>query len=173
MKKLLTALTILCASLALQAAYSDYYIMLSVCSPGQIPIAKSSVDGVRLHLIYGDVQNLNGLDLGLGCGRVREQMNGLQIGGGNVVGTDVAGVQLGLVNLVDSDMVGFQCSLWNDANAHGVGFQLGACNVAGDFDGLQLGLVNWADSMTGLQIGLLNFIDDESLFVFPFVNGRF
>jgi len=83
MKKLLTVLTVLCASLALQAAYSDYYIMLSVCAPGQIPIAKSSVDGVRLHLIYGDVQNLNGLDLGLGCGRVREHMNGLQIGGGN------------------------------------------------------------------------------------------
>jgi len=173
MKKLLTVLTVLCASLALQAAYSDYYIMLSVCAPGQIPIAKSSVDGVRLHLIYGDVQNLNGLDLGLGCGRVREHMNGLQIGGGNVVGTDVAGMQLGLVNLVDSDMAGFQCSLWNDVRANGAGFQLGACNTAGHFGGLQLGLVNWADSMTGLQIGLLNFIDDESLFVFPFVNGRF
>ena len=174
MKKLLTALTILCASLALQAAYSDYYIMLSVCAPGQIPIAKSSVDGVRLHLIYGDVQNLNGFDFGLGCGRVREHMNGLQIGGGNVVGTDVAGMQLGFVNLVDSDMAGFQCSLWNDARAHGGGFQLGVCNTAGDFDGLQLGLVNWADTMTGIQIGLLNFIDDDRfLYVFPFVNGRF
>ena len=159
MKKLLTVLTVLCASLALQAAYSDYYIMLSVCAPGQIPIAKSSVDGVRLHLIYGDVQNLNGFDFGIGCGRVREHMNGLQIGGGNVVGTDVAGAQLGFVNLADGDMAGFQ---------------LGVCNTAGDFDGLQLGLVNWANTMTGLQIGLLNFIDDDRfLYVFPFVNGRF
>jgi len=174
MKKLITALSILCASLALQAAYSDYYVMLSVCAPGQIPIAKSSIDGVRLHLIYGDVQNLNGLDFGIGCGRVREHMNGLQIGGGNVVGTDVAGAQFGFVNLADGDMAGFQFSLWNDVRADGDGFQLGVCNTAGDFDGLQLGLVNWANTMTGVQIGLLNFIDDgRFLYVFPFVNGRF
>lgn len=173
MKKLITALSILCASFALHADYSDYYAMFSVCAPGQIPIAKSSINGVRLHLIYGDVQNLNGLDLGIGCGRVRENMNGLQLAGGNVVGTDMAGAQLGLVNLVDSDMSGFQFALWNDIHANGYGFQLGVCNTAGDFSGLQLGLVNWADAMAGLQIGLLNFIDDESLFVFPFVNGRF
>ena len=43
MKKLITALSILCASFALQAAYSDYYVMFSVCAPGQIPIAKSSI----------------------------------------------------------------------------------------------------------------------------------
>ena len=174
MKKLITALSILCASFALQAAYSDYYVMLSVCAPGQIPIAKSSIDGIRLHLIYGDVQNINGLDLGIGCGRVREHMNGLQIGGGNVVGTGVAGAQLGFVNLADGDMAGFQFSLWNDVRADGDGFQLGICNTAGDFDGLQLGLVNWANTMTGVQIGLLNFIDDgRFLYVFPFVNGRF
>ena len=174
MKKLITALSILCASFALQAAYSDYYVMFSVCAPGQIPIAKSSIDGVRLHLIYGDVQNLNGFDFGVGCGRVREHMNGLQVGSCNVVDTDVMGVQLGLINLVDSDMGGVQLSLWNDAHAHGAGVQLGICNAAGDFDGLQLGLVNWADTMTGIQIGLLNFIDDERfLYVFPFVNGRF
>ena len=174
MKKLITALSILCASFALQAAYSDYYVMLSVCAPGQIPIAKSSIDGVRLHLIYGDVQNLNGFDFGIGCGRVREHMNGLQIGGGNVVGTDVAGAQPGFVNPAAGDMAGFQFSLWNDVRANGAGFQLGVCNTAGDFAGLQLGIVNWADAMTGVQIGLLNFIDDERfLFVFPFVNGRF
>ena len=174
MKKLITALTVLCASFALQAGYTDYHVMLSVCAPGQIPIAKSSVDGVRLHLIYGDVQNFNGFDFGIGCGRVREHMNGLQIGGCNVVDTDMAGAQFSFVNLVESDMAGVQLSFWNDAHAHGAGVQLGMCNTAGDFDGLQLGLINWADTMTGIQIGLLNFIDDERfLFVFPFVNGRF
>ena len=174
MKKLITALSILCASFALQAAYSDYYVMLSVCAPGQIPIAKSSIDGIRLHLIYGDVQNINGLDFGIGCGRVREYMNGLQIGGGNGVGKDMAGAELGFVNLVSGDMAGFQFSLWNDVRTNGDGFQLGVCNTAGDFDGLQLGLVNWSNTMTGVQVGLLNFIYDERfLYVFPFVNGRF
>ncbi len=172
MKKLIAALSILCAACVAQA-HTDYYIMFAVFSPGQIPVAKSSIDGVCLNLFYGEVQNVNGLDFGLGCGRVRERMNGLQVNGGNVVGSAMVGAQLGLVNLVDTDMAGFQCSLWNDVSAYGDGFQLGICNTAGDFGGLQLGLVNWADSMKGVQIGLLNFIDDERLFCFPFVNGRF
>ena len=89
MKKLFAVMSILCATYALQAS-TDYYVMLSVFSPGQIPVAKSSIDGVHLHLIYGDVQNLNGFDFGLGCGRVREHMNGLQIGVLNFNGTGVA-----------------------------------------------------------------------------------
>jgi len=172
MKKLFAVMSILCATYALQAS-TDYYVMFSVFSPGQIPVAKSSIDGVCLNLLYGEVQNANGLSVGIGCSRMREHMYGLQFNGGNVVGSAMAGAQLGLVNLIDSDMAGFQCALWNDVTVGGAGFQLGVCNTAGEFGGLQLGLVNWADSMKGLQIGLLNFINDESLFFFPFVNGRF
>ena len=78
MKKLLTALMLLAAATTLNAA-TDGYIMLSVFSPGQIPIATTSLDGVRLNIIYGECQNINGLDVGL-VGRVRENANGLQIG---------------------------------------------------------------------------------------------
>lgn len=172
MKKLIAALSVMCATCALHAN-TDYYVLLAVFSPGQIPVATSSIDGVCINLLYGEVQNANGFDFGVGCGHVREHMNGLQLNGGNVVGSAMAGAQLGLVNLVDGDMAGFQFSLWNDANVLGDGFQLGACNTAGEFNGLQLGLVNWASSMKGVQLGLLNFIDDSSLFFFPFVNGRF
>ena len=186
MKKLFAVMSILCATCALQAS-TDYYVMFSVFSPGQIPVAKSSIDGVCLNLLYGEVQNINGLSLGTGCSRVREHMYGLQLNGGNVVGSAMGGAQLGLVNLIDSEMAGFQCALWNDVTVDGAGFQLGVCNTTGNFDGFQfslvnitdkmfgfqLGLVNWADQMRGVQIGLLNFINDESLFCFPFVNGRF
>lgn len=210
MKKLFAAMSILCATYALQAS-TDYYVMFSVFSPGQIPVAKSSIDGVCLNLLYGEVQNINGLSFGIGGSRVREHMNGLQFNGGNVVGSAMAGAQLGFVNLVESDMAGFQFSLWNDVSAYGDGFQLGVCNTVSDFEGfqlgfvniankmtgcqlglfnwesiasestassdifsgLQLGLINWADRINGVQVGLLNFIDDNGLYFFPFVNGRF
>ena len=156
MKKLFAVMSILCATYALQAS-TDYYVMFSVFSPGQIPVAKSSIDGVCLNLLYGEVQNINGLSFGIGCSRVRERMNGLQLNGGNVVGSAMAGAQLGFVNLIESDMAGFQCALWNDVSAYGDGFQLGVCNTASNFGGLQLGCVNIANKMTGCQLGLFNW----------------
>ena len=152
MKKLFAVMSILCATYALRAS-SDYYVMFSVFSPGQIPVAKSSIDGVCLNLLYGEVQNINGLSVGVGCSRVREHMNGLQLNGGNVVGSAMAGAQLGLVNLIESDMAGFQCALWNDVSAYGNGFQLGVCNTASDFGGFQFSLVNITDKMAGFQLG--------------------
>ncbi len=156
MKKLFAVMSILCATYALRAS-TDYYVMFSVFSPGQIPVAKSSIDGVCLNLLYGEVQNINGLSFGIGGSRVREHMNGLQLNGGNVVGSAMAGAQFGLVNLIESDMVGFQCSLWNDVSVYGDGFQLGVCNTTSDFGGLQLGVVNITDKMAGCQIGLFNW----------------
>lgn len=141
MKKLLTALMILAAAATLKAG-TDGYVMLSVFSPGQIPIAATSLDGVRLNLLYGECQNLNGLDVGV-VGRVRENVNGLQVGAVNAVGADVAGVQLGLVNLVEADFAGFQCALWNEVGAAATGFQLGLVNRATVLEGLQVGLVNF------------------------------
>ena len=38
MKKLFAAISVLCAAFALQAS-TDYYVMFSVFSPGQIPVA--------------------------------------------------------------------------------------------------------------------------------------
>lgn len=169
MKKLLMALAMFCATFALQAEV-DGYAMLSVFSPGQLPVPVTSIYGVRFNLIYGECQNLNGLDLGI-VGRVREHANGLQICGGNVIGTDVSGAQLGLVNLVESDFAGFQLALWNDVGGHASGFQCGLWNEIGAHGaGFQLGLVNRAKSLSGLQIGLLNFIDDQRFYLLPLIN---
>lgn len=144
MKKLLTALMILAAAATLKAS-TEGYVMLSVFSPGQIPIAATSLNGVRLNALYGECQNLNGVDVGV-FGRVRENVNGLQVSAVSSVGTDVVGAQLGIVNVVEADFVGFQLALWNDVGATAKGFQLG--------------LVNRANMLEGLQIGLLNFIDE-------------
>lgn len=146
MKKLLTALMVLAAAATLKAD-TQGYVMLSVFAPGQIPIAMTTLDGVRGSLIYGECQSLNGLDLGL-VGRVRERANGLQINACSSVGTDAAGAQLGLINLVEADFSGFQLGLWND--------------VGGVTKGFQLGIVNCAGHLAGGQLGLLNFIDDPA-----------
>ena len=53
MKKLLTALMILAAAATLKAS-TEGYVMLSVFSPGQIPIAATSLNGVRLNALYGE-----------------------------------------------------------------------------------------------------------------------
>ena len=91
-------------------------------------------------------------------GRVRENVNGLQVSAVSSVGTDVVGAQLGLVNVVEADFVGFQLALWNDVGATAKGFQLG--------------LVNRANMLEGLQIGLLNFIDEpqQTYRCLPIVN---
>lgn len=159
MKKLMMALMMLVAAGAAKADWQCYYAMLSVFSPGQIPVATSSINGVRANAIYGECQNINGLDLGV-VGRVRERAAGLQVNAWSAVGTDAMGAQLGLVNTVEGEFAGFQAALWNDVAGNAAGFQLGACNTATAISGLQLGLVNYAAGLDGVQVGLLNLIGE-------------
>ena len=53
--------------------------MLSMFSPGQLPVPMTHLYGGRLTFLYGECQELFGLDLG-GVGRVRERMYGAQLG---------------------------------------------------------------------------------------------
>lgn len=177
MKKILMALMVFAAAAALKAN-TEGYVMLSVFHPGQIPIATTSLDGIRINLIYGECQNLNGFDFGI-SGRVRERMNGFQLAGCNLIGTDANGVQFAFANYVESDFAGFQLGLWNCIGGMGSGFQLGVWNEALKFSGLQLGIVNRVTSGEFLQIGLVNFNesaisetngDREFGYVLPFVN---
>lgn len=154
MKKLLTALMILAAAASLQAN-TDGYVMLSVFHPGQIPIATTSLDGLRINLIYGECQNINGFDFGI-AGRVRERMNGFQLSGCNLIGTDANGAQMAFANYCESDFAGFQMGLWNCVGGEGKGFQLGAWNDAEKFTGFQMGLVNLASEFDGFQFGIFN-----------------
>ncbi len=131
MKKLLMALMLACAAFTAHAELNGYF-MLSVFSPGQLPVPGSSINGGRVSLLYGECRLFNGLDIGV-WGHVRERMNGVQIAGVNSIGADANGLQIGLVNWIDSD-----------------------CN------GLQIGLVNYANTMDGCQIGLVNIIGSQN-----------
>lgn len=155
MKKVLAALMIFAAAASAQAN-TDGYVMLSVFYPGQIPIATTSLDGMRMNIIYGECQNINGFDIGI-SGRVRERMNGLQIAGANLIGTDANGAQLALVNYIESDFAGCQVGVWNCIGGEGKGFQLGVYNDVAKFSGFQMGIVNWAHAFNGFQLGLVNY----------------
>lgn len=168
MKKLIATMMIIATTAVLHAS-PDGYVMLALHSPGELPVPASSINGGRLSVIYGDCQNLNGLDVGL-AGRVREHMNGLEINAlYSLVGTEFNGLQIGIINFNDAESRGCQLGLGNIAGV-GVGFQAGIVNVAGYFAGCQLGVFNWADTMAGCQIGLVNVIADQCCPVLPILN---
>ncbi len=154
MKKLVMSLVVAVAAFAAQAN-PDGYVMVALCSPGELPTPESNIHGLRLSLIYGDCQRLNGLDFGV-TGAVRERINGAQINAlFSLDYTDMNGFGLGCVNYVGGEFDGFQLGLWDHAGS-GAGFQLGLVDTAGAFDGFQLGLINWSDDLAGFQLGLWN-----------------
>ena len=170
MKKLICALFLSVSALTLQASV-DGYFMLSLFSPGQLPVPMTHLYGGRITAFYGECQELFGLDVG-GVGRVRERMYGAQIGLGHIVGTDGAGLQAGLVEFAESDFYGLQIGLWNDIAGHAGGCQLGLYNQALHISGVQVGLVNVADTMSGVQLGLLNVARQHDWGVLPFLTVR-
>ncbi len=156
MRKLLTILAVSVAALAVQANPKGY-IMLAVHSPGELPSPAYDINGVRLSLIYGDCQNLNGFDFGF-AGRIRERMNGAQIAlGFNIVDSDFNGYELSWVNYVSGDFNGLQRGFYNYVNAL-TGVQEGVINIAARIQGYQGGCLafNWADEFEGSQEGIWN-----------------
>lgn len=168
MKKVLMALMVFAAAASLKAN-TEGYVMLSVFHPGQIPIATTSLDGVRINLIYGECQNLNGFDFGI-AGRVRERMNGFQLAGCNLIGTDANGAQFAFANYIESDFAGFQLGLWNCIGGMGTGFQLGVWNEAAKFSGFEMGIVNWSGTVNGFQLGIVNRVTGGNFFQIGLVN---
>lgn len=169
MKKLLTMCAVLCSACVLQAE-ADYYAMVSLWSPGQIPTSTSvRIDGVRLGVFYGDCARLNGLDVVVGGARVRERFNGLQVAGVFSRTVNVAGAQIGFANFVENEFYGAQFGAWNHSQ-HGYGAQFGVVNTAAYFAGFQLGVFNWADDLDGLQLGLVNVVADQTACVLPVLN---
>ena len=168
MKKVLMALMVFAAAASLKAN-TEGYVMLSVFHPGQIPIATTSLDGVRINLIYGECQNLNGFDFGI-AGRVRERMNGFQLAGCNLIGTDANGAQFAFANYIESDFAGFQLGLWNCIGGMGTGFQLGVWNEAAKFSGFEMGIVNWSGAVNGFQLGIVNRVTSGEFLQIGLVN---
>ena len=149
MKKILIAAVIALAAVSLRAE-ADGYIMLSVCSPGELPGPSSIIHGGRLSLIYGECRELYGLDIGV-SGYVHERMDGMQVGLVFNYVDSASGAQFGFANVVDHEFYGLQDGAWNHAGFV-AGVQRGVVNTAGYVDGSQFSsVINWAGELYGYQ----------------------
>ena len=150
-------------------------IQLSLFDPVQIVKAGSSVEGVRLSLIYTKNANVSFVDLGGLYNLTTGNGSGVQWAFVPHTKGTFSGWQSGLVAVTEGMFTGLQTGTITKAGS-GKGVQYGFVNIATSWNGLQLGAVNVADNMKGggLQIGLINVIKQGGKFpVFPIVNWTF
>ncbi|MBM9501548.1 hypothetical protein JWG44_14940 [Leptospira sp. 201903071] len=116
--------------------------------------AKTETELVRLNLLYGEVKNLYGVNIGV-INSVKDRLIGVQVGG---------------VNLSDGKSYGAQVSLYNEAKNSGLTIQVGGVNKVEETGaGIQVGLYNKASNggvyltaglynkgSSGATIGLIN-----------------
>jgi hypothetical protein len=130
-------------------------------------------NNVGIHLVWGRVDQLQGVSIALGGTQVLEHAQGALIAVGathakQLEGAEIAvgvniverlkGAQLGVgPNLVLDHYTGAQIALVNLAKK-GNGVQFGIVNGAFEMHGGQLGLVNTVHSFEGVQGGLVNVV---------------
>ncbi|WP_243394766.1 LA_2272/LA_2273 family lipoprotein [Leptospira adleri] len=117
--------------------------------------AKTETELVRVNLLYGEVKNLYGVNIGV-INAVKDRLIGVQVGG---------------VNFSDGKTYGAQLSLYNEAKNGGFTVQAGGINKIEETGagGLQVGLYNKAvnggyfitagiynKGSSGATIGLIN-----------------
>lgn len=134
-------------------------VQISILAPIQLFDEDTSIEGLRLSLLYGKNYNVTGFDLGLVSHTTGE----------------FKGVQFGFIGISDSDFTGWQDNTVNWTKGKFKGLQVGIVNYAKNMTGVQFGLVNYAVYMNeGLQIGLINIIKENGAFpFFPIVNWSF
>jgi len=134
-------------------------IQLALFNPVQIFSENTSIEGLRLSLLYGKNASVTGLDIGL----VNMSTSGQK------------GVQLGIVGKVNGGFVGWQSNFVSITNGAFEGLQWGGVNYHdGHFKGLQIAIVNYSATMNGLQLGLINIIKSGGFMPwFPIFNFSF
>lgn len=138
------------------ARYSPF--MLSFVNPIQVPPADFNVGGLKLNLIYGECNDITGLDIGL-FSMARGDCMAWHLNGVSIVGAGGSGLMTSLIaNYVEADYDGLQIGVYNHAT---------------HINGLQIGVINYANTAYGLQIGLVNVIEDNDMPFFPIINGYF
>lgn len=130
-------------------ASAEKFLQLSLWPSAQIVNPDESVAGLRLS-IYGENQNMSGLDLGIA----------------NVTKGDWMGVGLSLINWNEGNVSGVQWAPWGYGRVAGdvVGWHSATfgSNVRGDFTGLQGSLISLtAGSFTGVQGGLVSITSGD------------
>jgi hypothetical protein len=174
-------------------------IALALAAPVQVPGSDFTITGVRTSVLWGDHQNVSGIDFG-GIGNITSgSFNGLALSGlfnynkgmSTIIGLQLAGAAN--ININKARVIGFQLALGVNSNGaesflvgaqiaglanyspftDTVGFQVSLYNRAHNLVGFQIGLVNDADDLHGIQLGLLNFNRKGMFSVAPLINVGF
>lgn len=122
----------------------------------QICAPETEITGLRLNLVYGENDDMSGLDLGIVGGGA--SISGLRLNAINLSDECSSGVEIGLVNIAKGEMHGWQCGIYNSA---------------GSMRGFQLGLINRCGDLYGIQIGLVNMIESGKVAMLPIVSWAF
>lgn len=188
MKKLIVMLFSLLGIISYSAGFEA-----GLLSPAQLQTPSTSIEGIRVGLIYTENTRVEGVDLhlianskssftGLSIGSIYDETRGDFTGvripwfgflAYNRVDGNFTGIQLGGVNHVKGNTTGVQLGVINLTES-AKGLQVGGFNKSDYYKGLQLGLVNYADKLDGLQIGFVNIAGNSQVFeVLPLVNWNF
>ncbi|EMJ59549.1 MULTISPECIES: LA_2272/LA_2273 family lipoprotein [Leptospira] len=118
---------------------------------------KTETEVFRLNLLYGELKNLVGLNVGL-MNIVEHRMTGGQVGIVNLSGAKTYGAQIAVVN-VSNGMIGGQVGIVNFSDGKTYGAQIAIVNWSGSKSSrIQAGIVNFTigHDSNGLQAGLVN-----------------
>jgi len=183
MKKLLLTALIVSTLTSVSAQSSQAPFVFSSLNNFNSPQVET-VNGVRLAVLHGMVNEVKGLDFALfglsetnkttgvnlgiwGAAKVNQSMTGASLGIFNLIPGQTIGANLGIVNIT-GDVRGANLGLMNYSEGDTV-FDMGTISISKSST-VQLGFINMTDNIKGVQIGLLNCADNGFFKCFPFIN---
>jgi hypothetical protein len=176
---------IVCSLIVLFAATAHADAAFQFTLPGLQAPENSKVDGVRLSVLYGKTESLEGIDFGFfsysEAGRLSgaafvfglHQLTGDMDGGlawslVNIHSGNDRGLNLAFVNKVNNVESGVDLAFVNVADGKTL-VDIGAVNLS-DSSKVQVGIINVTEKLEGIQIGFINVADNGFFKVFPFFN---
>lgn len=148
MKKIVSALAVT-AALASTSALASTPVMFSSINNFNAP-DDNTVAGVRVAALYGNVDQVKGLDLAVIGMSETQTTTGVNLGifGAHKINQEMTGASLGLFN-------------WNTCKT--VGANLGAVNITNDVKGANVSFVNYSEGNTMVDVGAANFSDTSTV----------
>lgn len=170
------------------AAVAGEKIQLGLVNPVQLVPEGSSVDGLRLGLIYTKNSSVKGFDMNWLISDTTGKMEGVQVFGlFNKVGSGKGGQVFNFINYSTGEFEGVELAAFNITKGFKggrlatinysdkmEGFEVAWVNISKNVKGFQIGFINYTENMeSGLQIGLANIYMNGKIPVLPIINGKF
>ena len=136
-------------------------VEIGVLSPTQLNGPNTSVEGVRLGLIYTENVNVTGVDVNLIAERTKGDFKGVSLFSlydktdGNFTGVRMHPWFVSY-NSVGGEFVGAQVGGLNIIEGSGLGLQVGIVNLDNDFTGVRIAGVNYAKNLYGGELAFVN-----------------